>query len=201
MIKVNRLKPLSTTPTSPPIRILGKSVHERTDRRAAAPVAKPAGECPGVAGALAREEAEILMEATARSVLEDGGSHADVVEALRLAGFSAATCVSPPSIYTVSHTHVRVGHGNSIYAIDHEFGDQFALSFGSAEYERTIATVPDIVVAKLDVLVGAVGQLTRLMIREFEAREMSIPPWRLPSAMLSRWMPVGPTRSRTPHPS
>lgn len=204
MIKVKCLKPLSTTPTSPPIRILGSSVHERPKKRVVA-VAKPPCEYPadtvdGV-GALAREEAEVIMEATARTVVADGGDCADIAAALNSVGFAATVCVSAPAgSYAVSHSHVRASHGNAIYAIDHEFGDQFALPFGSPEYVRVVDSIPDIVVAKLDRVIGAVGQLTQMMIREFEAKDISLPPWRRPNAMLHRWCPNRPY-APIPHPS
>ena len=194
MIKVICIQPISSTQTSsPPIRINGKSVHQRRVKKVT-PIPKPVDDYgPGttdISGILTHEEAEILMETTARTVVENGGGCVEIATRLRLVGFAATVCISPTTYpYAISHTHVRVSHGNSFYAIDHKFRDQFSLSFGSPEYTRVMNTVPDIVVARLDLLIGTAGELTRLMTREFEICGMSIPPWRSPNPMLHRWAP------------
>lgn len=193
MRKVLCLKPLRSSPTSPPIDILGKSIHGSHAEKTVVWPIRPASKCSDLQildAMRPRGDAEQYISTIAHDIVRKGEGLAEIVDALRVAGFAAAVCTSRSSTrYTVSHSHIRVSHDVSIIVVDPAFRSHFELAIGSDKYTLVTDMIPDVFVAELYRFIGVVRNLSELMLTEFNTKMMHAPPWRYPTAMLYRWCP------------
>lgn len=79
------------------------------------------------------------------------------------------------------HTHTQV---------DPHFREQFTVSHPTDDYKALLQLVPAVFVGMNARLVQIVTLMCSEMARSFEETQLTLPPWRRPQAMLSKWLPV-----------
>ena len=85
------------------------------------------------------------------------------------------------------HSFVIVKCAGHIVVVDPEYRDQFNIPFGSDEYNATLESIPEIVVANYDYMYRATATLGAMLVDQFAKANAPVPPWRTQRCTLERW--------------
>eukprot|EP00879_Flechtneria_rotunda_P004032 GHRR01004274.1.p1 GENE.GHRR01004274.1~~GHRR01004274.1.p1 ORF type:complete len:275 (+),score=84.02 GHRR01004274.1:497-1321(+) len=75
------------------------------------------------------------------------------------------------------------------YVVDPFFREQFRIPQPTATYTAVLSMVPEEFVGTASRLIPLVQCLCSEMVTSFEARGLTLPPWRRAQAMMSKWLP------------
>ncbi|GFR44996.1 hypothetical protein Agub_g6305 [Astrephomene gubernaculifera] len=75
------------------------------------------------------------------------------------------------------------------FIVEPQFREHFSIPHPTEEYSELLSAAPDVYVGASARLVPIVQTLCALMAESFEARGLTLPPWRRTQSMLSKWLP------------
>jgi uncharacterized protein (TIGR01615 family) len=101
---------------------------------------------------------------------------------------AAAVTAKKGSFSSLRHEYVSINLDGSEYIVDPSFKDHFVVQNPTTRYAAILALVPEtVVVASRQQVLRAVTFLATELQRCFEARKVSLPPWRRLKSLLSKW--------------
>ncbi|KAF3337391.1 hypothetical protein FCM35_KLT17978 [Carex littledalei] len=94
-----------------------------------------------------------------------------------------------------SHEYLDVVFNQNRYIVEPEFSTGIEVARATEEYRRIVKAVPDVVVAKADLIGQAVRLVAEAARRSLRESGMHVPPWRKNRYMLAKWL--GPYKRST----
>lgn len=153
---------------------------------------------------LLRLYSQVVRASEAFAALRSNGSgyRRAVMVQLRQVGYNAGICKArwegSGGLTAGNYEYIDiVMNQDERYIVDLEFASQFGVARATPEYERLMASLPNVMVCRGERLRQVVKIMAEAARRSLKIRDLSVPPWRKSRHILAKWL--GPYR-RTVNP-